>query len=220
MDTEIPTEVMALPQGDVGLLRTDIARRLLASREPPHLPRSCSSAAARRSPTSRGSSPSTRWPSTAMPERSKVRPPWPRSITRACGWPASLCARRGSGSWTFRPGFPAVPAWPTSSGVAARDSSVDPPPRPRESRGARPMITYALIHGAASDSWYWHLLAAELRTRGHDVVAPDLPCDDDGAGLPTTPRSGRSPRAWSACSGLTSNATTLGWLRLISRKRP
>lgn len=46
------------------------------------------------------------------------------------------------------------------------------------------MTTYALIHGAASDSWYWHLLAAELRTRGHDVVAPDLPCDDDAAGLP------------------------------------
>lgn len=46
------------------------------------------------------------------------------------------------------------------------------------------MTTYVLIHGAASDSWYWHLLAAELRTRGHDVVAPDLPCDDDTAGLP------------------------------------
>ncbi len=45
------------------------------------------------------------------------------------------------------------------------------------------MTTYVLIHGAASDSWYWHLLNAELRTRGHDVVAPDLPCDDDSAGL-------------------------------------
>jgi hypothetical protein len=46
------------------------------------------------------------------------------------------------------------------------------------------MTTYVLIHGAASDSWYWHLPVAELRTRGHDVVAPDLPCDDDTAGLP------------------------------------
>jgi pimeloyl-ACP methyl ester carboxylesterase len=45
------------------------------------------------------------------------------------------------------------------------------------------MTTYVLIHGAAADSWYWHLLAAELRTRGHDVVVPDLPCDDDKAGL-------------------------------------
>lgn len=45
------------------------------------------------------------------------------------------------------------------------------------------MTTYVLIHGAASDSWSWHLLTAELRARGHGVVAPDLPCDDDAAGL-------------------------------------
>jgi pimeloyl-ACP methyl ester carboxylesterase len=46
------------------------------------------------------------------------------------------------------------------------------------------MTTYVLLHGAADSAWYWHLLEAELRTRGHDVVAPDLPSDDDGAGLP------------------------------------
>ena len=45
------------------------------------------------------------------------------------------------------------------------------------------MATYVLIHGAGSDSWYWHLVVPELRARGHDVVAPDLPCDDDAAGL-------------------------------------
>jgi pimeloyl-ACP methyl ester carboxylesterase len=45
------------------------------------------------------------------------------------------------------------------------------------------MATYVLIHGASSDSWYWHLVAPLLRERGHDVVAPDLPCDDDAAGL-------------------------------------
>ncbi|WP_329079936.1 MULTISPECIES: alpha/beta hydrolase [unclassified Streptosporangium] len=45
------------------------------------------------------------------------------------------------------------------------------------------MTTYVLIPGAAADSWYWHLTAAELRARGHDVVTPDLPCDDDSAGL-------------------------------------
>ena len=45
------------------------------------------------------------------------------------------------------------------------------------------MATYVLIHGAGSDSWYWHLVLPELRERGHDVVAPDLPCDDDAAGL-------------------------------------
>ncbi|HKA94600.1 MAG TPA: alpha/beta fold hydrolase, partial [Acidimicrobiia bacterium] len=45
------------------------------------------------------------------------------------------------------------------------------------------MSTYGLIHGAGSDGWYWHLVEPELRARGHDVVAPDLPCDDDAAGL-------------------------------------
>jgi pimeloyl-ACP methyl ester carboxylesterase len=45
------------------------------------------------------------------------------------------------------------------------------------------MATYVLIHGAGSDSWYWHLVVPELRRRGHDVVAVDLPCDDDSAGL-------------------------------------
>ena len=43
--------------------------------------------------------------------------------------------------------------------------------------------TFALIHGAGDVGWYWHLVAADLRERGHDVVAPDLPVEDDGAGL-------------------------------------
>jgi pimeloyl-ACP methyl ester carboxylesterase len=45
------------------------------------------------------------------------------------------------------------------------------------------MTTFVLIHGAGSDSWYWHLVGPELQARGHDVVAPDLPCGDDSAGL-------------------------------------
>ena len=45
------------------------------------------------------------------------------------------------------------------------------------------MATFALIHGAADLGWYWHLVERELRHRGHDVVAPDLPCDDDAAGF-------------------------------------
>ncbi|MEU3272850.1 alpha/beta hydrolase [Saccharomonospora sp. NPDC006951] len=43
--------------------------------------------------------------------------------------------------------------------------------------------TFVLIHGAGSDSWYWHAVAPLLRAEGHEVIAPDLPCDDDGAGL-------------------------------------
>jgi pimeloyl-ACP methyl ester carboxylesterase len=45
------------------------------------------------------------------------------------------------------------------------------------------VATFALIHGAGDVGWYWHLVEAELRGKGHDVVAPDLPCDDDRAGL-------------------------------------
>lgn len=45
------------------------------------------------------------------------------------------------------------------------------------------MSTFVLIHGAGDSGWYWHLVAAELRSHGHDVVAPDLPADDDTATL-------------------------------------
>jgi pimeloyl-ACP methyl ester carboxylesterase len=43
--------------------------------------------------------------------------------------------------------------------------------------------TFVLLPGAGGDSWYWHLVAAELRTGGHEVLAPDLPAADDSAGL-------------------------------------
>ncbi|HZC83097.1 MAG TPA: alpha/beta fold hydrolase [Rubrobacter sp.] len=36
------------------------------------------------------------------------------------------------------------------------------------------MATYVLIPGAGGVAWYWHLLEAELRARGHEVVAVDL----------------------------------------------
>lgn len=42
-------------------------------------------------------------------------------------------------------------------------------------------MTFVLIHGAGDSGWYWHLVEAELRGRGYDVVAPDLP--ETAAGL-------------------------------------
>lgn len=45
------------------------------------------------------------------------------------------------------------------------------------------MSTYVLIHGAGDVAWYWHLVEAELRDHGHDVVSVDLPIDDDAASL-------------------------------------
>src|SRR5215212_87326 len=46
------------------------------------------------------------------------------------------------------------------------------------------MATFVLVHGAGDVGWYWHLVEAELRARGHEAISPDLPCDDDSAGLP------------------------------------
>jgi pimeloyl-ACP methyl ester carboxylesterase len=43
--------------------------------------------------------------------------------------------------------------------------------------------TFVLLPGAGGDSWYWHLVALRLRRRGHEVLTPDLPADDDRAGL-------------------------------------
>jgi pimeloyl-ACP methyl ester carboxylesterase len=43
------------------------------------------------------------------------------------------------------------------------------------------MATYAIVHGAGDVGASWDLVAARLRARGHRVVAPDLPCEDDAA---------------------------------------
>ncbi|MFL5308057.1 MAG: alpha/beta fold hydrolase [Polyangia bacterium] len=45
------------------------------------------------------------------------------------------------------------------------------------------LSTFAFIHGAGDVGWYWHLVEAALRAQGHVTVAPDLPVDDDSAGL-------------------------------------
>jgi pimeloyl-ACP methyl ester carboxylesterase len=47
----------------------------------------------------------------------------------------------------------------------------------------RPQPTFVLLHGAGSDSWYWHLVAPLLTVAGYEVVAVDLPVDDDTCGL-------------------------------------
>jgi pimeloyl-ACP methyl ester carboxylesterase len=46
------------------------------------------------------------------------------------------------------------------------------------------VTTYALIPGAGGSAWYWHLLVDELRARGAEAIAVDLPAADDDAGLP------------------------------------
>jgi pimeloyl-ACP methyl ester carboxylesterase len=44
-------------------------------------------------------------------------------------------------------------------------------------------MTYVLVPGAGGDAGYWTFVAAELGAGGHDVLAVDLPADDDAAGL-------------------------------------
>ena len=44
------------------------------------------------------------------------------------------------------------------------------------------MATFALIHGGGGSAWDWHLVVRELRERGHDPVAVDLPSEDEAAG--------------------------------------
>ncbi|GHF38395.1 alpha/beta hydrolase [Kitasatospora xanthocidica] len=44
--------------------------------------------------------------------------------------------------------------------------------------------TYVLVPGAGGEAWYWHRVVDELRARGREVIAVDLPGDDGSAGLP------------------------------------
>ena len=44
------------------------------------------------------------------------------------------------------------------------------------------MATFVLIHGGGGSAWDWHLVVPELRGRGHDAVAVDLPSEDASAG--------------------------------------
>jgi len=46
------------------------------------------------------------------------------------------------------------------------------------------MSTFVLIPGAGGSAWYWHRVAPLLEGQGHEVIAVDLPGDDDLAGLP------------------------------------
>jgi hypothetical protein len=45
------------------------------------------------------------------------------------------------------------------------------------------MASFSLVHGAWHGGWYWDPVRAELEARGHTVHAPDLPCEEVGAGV-------------------------------------
>jgi pimeloyl-ACP methyl ester carboxylesterase len=45
------------------------------------------------------------------------------------------------------------------------------------------VTTFCLLHGAWHDGSCWRRLSQELRARGHETIAPDLPYDDPNAGF-------------------------------------
>src|SRR5690349_3472010 len=45
------------------------------------------------------------------------------------------------------------------------------------------MTTFVLIPGAGGEAWYWHRVVPLLQRAGHEVLAIDLPGDDESAGL-------------------------------------
>jgi pimeloyl-ACP methyl ester carboxylesterase len=45
-------------------------------------------------------------------------------------------------------------------------------------------VSFVLIPGAGGRAWYWHLVAPQLQSHGHEAVPVELPAADDRAGLP------------------------------------
>ena len=67
------------------------------------------------------------------------------------------------------------------------------------------MATFICLHGAGGWGADWDLVAAELRPLGHEVVAPDLPSDDE------TRRPGRSRRRRGGRHRRPKRATSCWW---------
>ena len=44
-------------------------------------------------------------------------------------------------------------------------------------------LPVVLIPGAGGQAWVWHLVEADLRRRGYDAFAVDLPAADESKGL-------------------------------------
>jgi hypothetical protein len=45
------------------------------------------------------------------------------------------------------------------------------------------MASFSLVHGAWGGGWGWDPVRVELEAYGHEVFAPDLPCEDIEAGV-------------------------------------
>jgi pimeloyl-ACP methyl ester carboxylesterase len=57
------------------------------------------------------------------------------------------------------------------------------PTEPAQGQPDPSTTTFVLVPGAGGQAWYWHRLVPELRARGHEAIAVDLPAGDDDAGF-------------------------------------
>jgi Alpha/beta hydrolase family len=83
------------------------------------------------------------------------------------------------------------------------------------------MSLFCLVHGSTQNATGWKLLAAELESRGHQVVCPELPADKPGAGAAyyveaVTSALRKIPQA----PIVVAHSVTGLFLPLIARKRP
>jgi pimeloyl-ACP methyl ester carboxylesterase len=84
-------------------------------------------------------------------------------------------------------------------------------------------VPVVLIPGAGGQAWVWHLVEADLRRRGYDAFAVDLPAADASKGLPAyadavvSAVGGRAPVAIAACS-LGAFTAPLVWQRVPARQ--
>ena len=94
------------------------------------------------------------------------------------------------------------------------------------------MSLFVLVHGAYHGGWCWNRLVPELERLGHRVIAPDLPCDDPGAGydeyvaavldaMDTTGQAGRSSTASSGSDVVVVGHSLGGFtIPLVAQRRP
>ena len=84
-------------------------------------------------------------------------------------------------------------------------------------------VPVVLIPGAGGQAWVWHLVEADLRRRGYDAFAVDLPAADESKGLSAyadavvSAVGGRAPVAIAAYS-LGAFTAPLVWQRVPARQ--
>jgi pimeloyl-ACP methyl ester carboxylesterase len=83
------------------------------------------------------------------------------------------------------------------------------------------MLTFCLLHGDWHDGSCWQPLVGALRARGHEAVAPDMPCDDPDTGFEQ--RIEPALRALASVSGpvvVVGHSVSSGYAALVAKATP